>query len=489
MKKTNLFAMIMTTILMCAGIISFNNVEAKAATNVDPYWVDIDTEYDLYSCGIVDFDDREIRISEADPAVIISFEVPEDGFINISYSLDEMYLKGSDNTFRYIESETDVAVKAGEYEIYSWLDHGYYYEPNDGESYDDFIINFTASSSSVEAESNEYFDDATELEGKTYGFLGTVFESLPYIQDDRKIAKTGDIDNYRFTLESSAKVTAIISDSNLVNVEFYSEDAKGNLEKIDMQANVANRLAAGSYFIKLSNKAKGYHFMTYSIDLKIEDVDGNFETEKNNTLKTANEIAINTEYTGSISTKKDEDYFAVTFENGGEVTFTTKVPREKANKLFSFTVMRQDSRGNMVNVEVFKSTSNPTIEKTFKVKAGTTYYLMVKSGNKKANPDVDYKFSFTTVEEVKETVVEEAKEEVATTIEVEADMEIELGETVKLPKFKGQKNVISTDDSIVSVVNGNKMIGNAIGTTTINFCDSEGNVLQSYVVAVVNPEM
>lgn len=72
--------------------------------------------------------------------------------------------------------------------------------------------------------------------------------------------------------------------------------------------------------------------------------------------------------------------------------------------------------------------------------------------------------------------------------EDEADIELELGDTIKLPKVKGAKKIVSSNSKIVSVNNSKKITAKKLGTVTISFKNAKGKVIDSYIVRVVEAE-
>ncbi len=98
----------------------------------------------------------------------------------------------------------------------------------------------------------------------------------------------------------------------------YGEDTcwvvYGNEDRIVPQIG----LEAGTYYIKIAPYSN-YSVLTYTLVAEYEESDV-WETEINNTVSKASEITANQDYYGTICTKYDVDYYAVTLSERGYIS-------------------------------------------------------------------------------------------------------------------------------------------------------------------------
>lgn len=155
--------------------------------------------------------------------------------------------------------------------------------------------------------------------------------------------------------------------------------------------------------------------------------------------------------------------------------------------------------------EPLESEYNDTvdIEADYELEVGETAALLVKKASKKAyessNPEV---VTVTKKGKIKAiaagtatiTVKDKTTAEITGSYlvkvngEPEADIELCLGDTVRFPKVKGAKEIISSDPEIVTVINGKKFSARKTGIAVITFVNEKGKTIDSYVVAVVEEE-
>lgn len=139
----------------------------------------------------------------------------------------------------------------------------------------------------------------------------------------------------------------------------------------------------------------------------------------------------------------------------------------------------------------------------YELEVGESTTLLVKKANKK-----NFKSSYTNIATVTKkgkikaiatgtaiiTVLDKNSGNVVDSYVVkvsdedEADIELELGDTIKLPKVKGAKIIVSSNSKIVSVNNSKKITAKKLGTVTISFKNVKGKVIDSYIVKVVEAE-
>ncbi len=138
-----------------------------------------------------------------------------------------------------------------------------------------------------------------------------------------------DKDYYKFTLTSDAKVSVNISHdfidssstywrvsiykNNNSNDELYAYDFKGSY-KTQSTANIG--LPKGTYFLKV--EPDWLSDINYTIRVNAT-YSGNWEKELNEVYETASKIAVNKEYSGSINSWDDVDFYKFTLSSASKI--------------------------------------------------------------------------------------------------------------------------------------------------------------------------
>ena len=152
------------------------------------------------------------------------------------------------------------------------------------------------------------------------------------------ISDENDVDWYKFTLTTAGKVTLTLKHSTLGDSEQYwgvtcyafnantgetseltSFLVRGTQLSIDGSA---LGLPAGTYYVQIAPCESSWN-TPYSLTASFT-ASSTWERESNNTLPTANAIALNRSYSGAIATQGDEDWYKFTLTTAGKVTLTFK---------------------------------------------------------------------------------------------------------------------------------------------------------------------
>ena len=149
-----------------------------------------------------------------------------------------------------------------------------------------------------------------------------------------RLDKEDSVETYDFTLPYASRIIFdfehkfLDSNTEYWNIQFISKkydekilefDSKGNIVKTSTN-DTALYLPAGEYYVKVAKKWSWSHSnLDYTITINYEKNIGQFETENNDTMETANQIYLDKPITGNLLTEKDEDYFKFTVDKKGDI--------------------------------------------------------------------------------------------------------------------------------------------------------------------------
>ena len=188
----------------------------------------------------------------------------------------------------------------------------------------DYALNVSASPGSYEQEKNENLDSATTLALGT-GQTGSL-QDLP---------SGSDVDYYRFTLSQPGNValnfkhTSNGSSSSYWQATVQSGDGQSGYLYKSIAGNEADTtkyvgLPQGSYLVKVTS---GTYWDDRDYTLTVSATPGNYEQEKNETLNSANTLALGTGQTGRLQdlpSGSDVDYYTFTLSQPGNVALNFK---------------------------------------------------------------------------------------------------------------------------------------------------------------------
>lgn len=238
---------------------------------------------------------------------------------DLSYKVYLDYKSNGSSTWdTYINSAESVknrplGLAAGTYYLY--VDGGYLYG-SENQTYT-FTLNFTANSYS-ETEYNGDFANADAIPVNTKITGSTIASS--------------DLDYYKFTLSAPGSVSFNLTHGivdgreadDVYDVSFYNS-ATGNrllyFESLGGETSKTSNiigLPKGTYYVCV--KAGYGNYDTGSYGLTVNYTASNYwEAETNDTFATANAVAVNQQYSGTIHGSGDEDYYKVTLAQAGAI--------------------------------------------------------------------------------------------------------------------------------------------------------------------------
>lgn len=180
---------------------------------------------------------------------------------------------------------------------------------------------------------------------------------------------------------------------------------KGNPKPIKVMNSIKQKTAsielpysAGTYWIEVKGQESGTAGIVNPpkeiiYKLSVNETNGNWESENNNSKETADKINVNTTYTGSFQNKADEDYYRVTLPKNSIVTLyagrNSKTSSAEVAKGWKVTLYDK----NMKKVTDFVAKEWKAYQKLNLNKG--TYYVMIKGAQPsyESNLLVDKKYN------------------------------------------------------------------------------------------------
>lgn len=147
----------------------------------------------------------------------------------------------------------------------------------------------------------------------------------------------------------------------------------------NVQRSGAVGLKKGNYYVLVRNRV--YTDMTYMLTLTRSD-DVSYENEKNDTVGTANEIALNSTVTGSVAHMLngiDRDYFTFTVDSPGAVMLEFSHPATEDDK-DGWNISLFDKNGMLLYREISKWSDDISSSSEIGLDTGI-YYILIDSDN------------------------------------------------------------------------------------------------------------
>lgn len=203
-----------------------------------------------------------------------------------------------------------------------------------------------------------------------------------------------DIDYFKFELEEDSKVNLVFSLNDIIsetsssdywNITLYNGEDSGNAiqsfaaygNKLNYYPNAVG-LSAGTYYVKIA--AGDYYSSNIGYTLTAKVTPGaDFESEGNDTLKTADELPFDTEFSGGIQNSSDVDYYKFTLEDhkAVELNFAISEPVTEATSRDYWIIDLCTGEGNIMRTFTIDGTKTNYSLTTQGLDAGT-FYLRVK---------------------------------------------------------------------------------------------------------------
>ena len=212
------------------------------------------------------------------------------------------------------------------------------------------------------------------------------------------ISSTSDIDYYKLTISSSSKVSitfkhdAIDYSSSLWEIQLQNTNdetmisftSNGNNTNLTSY-NVG--LPSGTYYVKIAD-GWGQNSADYSFKVNCS-AQSYWETEKNNSFGTADSIALNTYYNGTINNTSDIDYYKLTISSSSKVSITFKHDAiDYSSSLWEIQLQNTNDE-TMIS---FTSNGNNTNLTSYNVGLPSgTYYVKIADGWGQNSADYSFK--------------------------------------------------------------------------------------------------
>ena len=246
-----------------------------------------------------------------------------------------------------------------------------------------------------------------------------------------------DVDYYQVNLEEDSLLEINFqhkdnSDSN-VFWKYSIADSEGTVLKtwesrgseVNLKTNKMG-FAKDTYYIIVESDWKDDINYTLTVNA---DTTGTFETEKNDTIETANAISVATDYIGNLYSKNDVDYYTFTLNNTSDVSIKFQHRDISDSNVFWDCTVINENNTEMIKLSSKGSDVNNNSD-TVRLSAGT-YYVKV---NGVWNSDANY------------TLTVNAKEITYTKGDANADGSIDSTDVFEMMYSCAKKAVGRTDD-------------------------------------------
>jgi general stress protein 26 len=239
-------------------------------------------------------------------------------------------------------------------------------------------VNFEASGGRFETEFNNDMASASPM---TVGqpIIGNLWEA-------------NDVDWFEFELENPGRVSFTFERPNINNtvpgwnVTLRGADNTILIPNIDARADAAsstslhNFLPAGTYYIRVAARSatlsNQWSRADYSITVNYEENEGQFETEFNNDMESANTINTDSPVTANLWEARDEDWFKFTLTEGSQISLTFERPNlNNSTAGWNVTLRSADNVILIQNMDA-RANSVSTTSQQVHLAAGT-YYVRV----------------------------------------------------------------------------------------------------------------
>jgi hypothetical protein len=219
-----------------------------------------------------------------------------------------------------------------------------------------------------------------------------------------RLGSSSDVDYYKFTLDSPGNIQADFSHDSTMkettvsswyvkildseNNEYRSMSSSGS----DLDKKMSIGLPQGTYYIKILSASE---YLSKDYSLQVIYYKSNYiEKEFNNTLTSANELELDSNYTGRLSSSSDIDYYKFTLNDPGnaQLKFTHESTKNETTSQ-SWIIRLLDCNNN----EYYSvSSTGSEVEKSIDIGLPSgTYYIKVQSGLYYIDMDYNLQISFT----------------------------------------------------------------------------------------------
>ncbi len=252
------------------------------------------------------------------------------------------------------------------------------------------------------------------------------------VEVNQEFELTGSYEWYSFKIEQQGKISIKAISCNYswghstdCSVKLYKTDEDGNDVYVDelqrINDEVVARFPKGEYKLKFyAGEWKSYRVKT-KIAYEPENPDY-YETEENDSFKTANNIVLNREYTGNIvMSSDDKDYYKIELEQPGSLMLNFRVGRVPYSPTWKISLYSEDEdyNKNLIKMEYNDAKKNTKLTK-YRLPKGI-YYICIQRGSYYSNDD--YKIGTTYVDESSQNTEKEYNDTIDTANEINTNIE------------------------------------------------------------------
>ncbi len=348
----------------------FNN----SFTDADDFVIGTPITGNIHAYGDEDY--YKIELTE-DAAVRFNISIEEPITTSTSHSYWYIAMYNDNNTllahYTYIGNSTsgnmnDIGLKAGTYyyKIYGYSSSYWSAVP--------YTIKVTTDTETPwEKEFNNTLDNASTLE------LNTPTNGIIYMKDD--------VDYYKFELKEAGGISfnfdpVKVSDDSTSKEYWGISLCYENGNAFTSYAITGNKLTnnfttlgldAGTYYIRIQDDDYYAHTQYVLTANTVEDL---WESETNNSLSTADELAPNTPINGRIHASKGHDYYKLTLEKGGvlDVNFAIEPYAQNDDNYWTLSLMNEN--GDVLQKKAVSGVNALVTLGEYEAEAGT-YYIGV----------------------------------------------------------------------------------------------------------------
>lgn len=310
----------------------------------------------------------------------------------------------------------------------------------------------------------------------------TILKASEFVLGDEKfktirgqLGNNDKMDCYKFAVPSSGKVSFDIS-SNAYAISFALYDESGREMHNDSGAgyvSTAFDLIKGTYYISVGTGSlyDFNYYGTYAVESEFVSAGESFEESgngRNNSVNTASEIKLDTEYAGQIAMNDADDYYKVTVPAGGilEISGTSTSLACVNVALYSADGTKLTNKYYDINTA---GVNNFVLER--ECTAGTYYVDLSKWSDKTGNYTFSVKVKPIPVSKI---VLNKTR------LELAAGQSETLVETVTPENASNKKVTWSSSDATVADVDENgKVTAKKGGTATITATAADGSEISA----------
>ncbi len=315
---------------------------------------------------------------------------------NIEYVYQKAYYANGETIWSVNNRwNTNTKLSTAEKEMY--LTAGIYYLgfEKDGSCYGEYSFSIDITSS------KETFVEKTGGSNNTLATAETLNLGTSYAG---QISMNDTVDYYKFTISSSGTVSLNISESieyvynriyNADGVKLWESNNRWNTNTKLCVTQKDVQLTKGTYYFGIERD--GSRYGTYNFDITFSSADETFAetgTGTNNSLATAETIALATTYRGQIAYNDESDFYQLTLPSSGKLRIHARAGIEYVNYyLYDKDGKQIWSAAPHWNTNTYVSDQDTYLDLT----KGTYYFSVNKNGSRYGN--YYFKLGFTTAQE------------------------------------------------------------------------------------------